>query len=188
MAQTSCVILTCGDRERLAAIVTDRNCPQKHVQRARIILHSGERLPVLEVAKRAGVSRPAVWRWQQRFAEEGIEGLLRDKTRPPGKAPLPPETLAQVRGACPWARSFTRSWTTMPPTSIRGCGPGCRVTPAGCFTSPRPRPPGSTRSRPSSRPWTRRRLKRGDFRSIVDLQAAINRYIAEHNSDPHPFI
>jgi transposase len=35
---------------------------------------------------------------------------------------------------------------------------------------------------------TRRRLKRGDFRSIVDLQAAINRYIAEHNSDPHPFV
>ena len=31
---------------------------------------------------------------------------------------------------------------------------------------------------------TRRRLKRGGFRSIVDLQAAINRYIAEHNADP----
>ena len=30
-----------------------------------------------------------VWRWQQRFAEEGIEGLLRDKTRPPGIPPVP---------------------------------------------------------------------------------------------------
>src|SRR3712207_8994450 len=84
MAQTSCVMLTSSDRERLAAIISDRNCPQKHVQRARIILHSDERLPVQEVARRAGVSRPAVWRWQQRFAEEGVEGLLRDKTRPPG--------------------------------------------------------------------------------------------------------
>jgi transposase-like protein len=28
-----------------------------------------------------------VWRWQQRFAEAGIEGLLRDVTRKPGKAP-----------------------------------------------------------------------------------------------------
>jgi hypothetical protein len=36
-----------------------------------------------------GVSRPMVWRWQQRFAEEGIEGLLRDKTRPPGIPPVP---------------------------------------------------------------------------------------------------
>ena len=31
---------------------------------------------------------------------------------------------------------------------------------------------------------TRRRLKRGSFHSIVDLQAAIHRYIAEHNDDP----
>ena len=31
-------------------------------------------------------------------------------------------------------------------------------------------------------------LKRGSFHSIVDLQAAINRYIAEHNDDPKPFI
>src|ERR687898_598147 len=96
MAQTSCVILSPDDRERLAAIIADRNRPLKHVQRARIILHSDERLSVLEVAKRAGVSRPAVWRWQQRYAEESVEGLLRDKTRPPGKAPLPARTVAEV--------------------------------------------------------------------------------------------
>jgi hypothetical protein len=35
---------------------------------------------------------------------------------------------------------------------------------------------------------TRRRIRRGVFRSIVDLQAAINRYIREHNDDPKPFI
>ena len=34
---------------------------------------------------------------------------------------------------------------------------------------------------------TRRRLRRGVFRSLVDLQAAINRYLAEHNADPRPF-
>src|ERR1700674_1579760 len=34
---------------------------------------------------------------------------------------------------------------------------------------------------------TKRRLKRGVFRSIVDLQAAINRYLAEHNQGPKPF-
>ena len=48
-------------------------------QRAQVILLSAERLPVLEIAKRVGISRPMVWRWQQRFAEEGIEGLLRDR-------------------------------------------------------------------------------------------------------------
>jgi len=45
---------------------------------------------VLTVANAVGVSRPAVWRWQQRFAEAGVDGLLRDKTRKPGKPPLPP--------------------------------------------------------------------------------------------------
>jgi hypothetical protein len=34
---------------------------------------------------------------------------------------------------------------------------------------------------------TRRRLKRGVFRSIIDLQAAINRYLHQHNQDPEPF-
>ena len=35
---------------------------------------------------------------------------------------------------------------------------------------------------------TKRRLKRGVFRSVVDLQAAINRYLDEANHDPKPFI
>ena len=35
---------------------------------------------------------------------------------------------------------------------------------------------------------TRKRLRRGVFRSIVDLQAAINRYLNEHNRDPKPFV
>ena len=35
---------------------------------------------------------------------------------------------------------------------------------------------------------TRRRLRRGVFHSLVDLQAAINRYLAEHNQAPKPFV
>ena len=35
---------------------------------------------------------------------------------------------------------------------------------------------------------TKRRLRRGVFCSIVDLQAAIHRYIAEHNTEPKPFV
>lgn len=85
MAQTVCPLVSAADRARLAALVTDRNRPQKHAARARIILASAERLPVLEVARRSGATRPAVWRWQQRFAEAGVTGLLRDKTRKPGK-------------------------------------------------------------------------------------------------------
>ena len=35
---------------------------------------------------------------------------------------------------------------------------------------------------------TKQRLKRGVFKGIVDLQAAINRYLAETNDNPKPFI
>ena len=35
---------------------------------------------------------------------------------------------------------------------------------------------------------TRRRLKRGVFRSLVELQAAINRFIAETNHEPKPLV
>ena len=98
MAQTICVIISTADRERLQAIVEDRNRPQKHVERARIVLASADRGPAQRVAQRLGVSRPTVWRWQQRFAEAGVDGLLRDKTRKPGKAPIPAETTARVVG------------------------------------------------------------------------------------------
>ena len=33
-----------------------------------------------------------------------------------------------------------------------------------------------------------RRLRRGTFRPLVGLQAAINRYLAEHNADLKPFV
>ncbi|MDR3375872.1 MAG: IS630 family transposase [Ancalomicrobiaceae bacterium] len=96
MAQTVSVILNSADRHRLDQIVGDRNRPLKHVLRAKIVLLSGDRLPVLEVARRAGASRPAVWRWQQRFAEEGVDGLLRDKTRKPGTPPIPTSVVARI--------------------------------------------------------------------------------------------
>jgi len=96
MAQTVCPWVSAADRQRLAAVLADRNRPQKHAARARIILASAEPVEVAEVARRAGISRPAVWRWQLRFAEAGVDGLLRDKTRKPGKPPTPEAVVQRV--------------------------------------------------------------------------------------------
>ena len=85
-----------GDRERLKAVVADRNSRQKHVWRARIILATGEGCGTAEIMRRAGVSKPCVWRWQRRFMEAGVDGLLHDKTRKPGKAPIPEPVVAQL--------------------------------------------------------------------------------------------
>jgi transposase len=96
MAQTVCVIVSPSDRAVLEAIASDRNRPQKHAERAGVVLTSIAGGPVQRMAAQLGVSRPMIWRWQQRFAEAGVEGLLRDKTRKPGKPPIAAETVARV--------------------------------------------------------------------------------------------
>jgi hypothetical protein len=35
-----------------------------------------------EIIRRTGKSKTCVWRWQERFMQEGYDCLLRDKTRP----------------------------------------------------------------------------------------------------------
>ena len=96
MAQQVCVVLSAAEREQLTAIAADRNRPHKHIERAQIVLASADRHPAQQVAQSIGVSRPTVWLWQQRFAEAGVEGLLRDGTRKPGKAPIAAQTAARV--------------------------------------------------------------------------------------------
>ena len=89
------VNVTRADRDRLEAIVSDRSAPQKHVWRANIILATAEGCGAAEIMRRSG-KKPVVWRWQARFMAEGVEGLTRDKTRKPGKQPLPTGTVQRV--------------------------------------------------------------------------------------------
>jgi len=70
------------DRRRLEALVRDRNTPQKHVWRARIVLLTEDGLGTNAIMRETGKTKTCVWRWQERFSGEGVEGLLRDKTRP----------------------------------------------------------------------------------------------------------
>ena len=78
--------------------------------------------------------------------------------------------------------------TTTPPTSTPRSAPGSQRHDRWTF-----------HYTPTSASWlnavegffaklTRRRLQRGVFHSLVDLQAAINRYLAEHNQAPKPFV
>jgi transposase len=336
MAQTVCVIVGVFDRERLAAVAADRNRPQKHAERAGVVLASAAGGPVQHVAALLGVSRPMVWRWQQRFAEAGVDGLLRDKTRKPGKAPIAAETIARVvaltcadppQEATHWTgramakaadislRSVQRIWEAhrLQPHRVRTfkrsrdpefaakltdivglyvdppahaivlsideksqiqaldrTQPGLPIKPGRCGTMThdykrhgtttlfaalnvldgsvigrcmqqhrheefirflndveRAVPAGklieavvdnyATHKHPKVKAWlarhprwtfhftptsgswlnavetffsvlTRKRIRRGSFHSIVDLQAAIKRYLAEHNAEPRPFV
>src|SRR5918992_2095968 len=80
------ISVSAADRRRLKTIVADRNTPQKHVWRARIILLTADGVGTNAVMAATGKSKTCVWRWQERFMQAGVGGLLQDKTRPPGKA------------------------------------------------------------------------------------------------------
>lgn len=88
--------ISAEQRLALEQLVADRNTPAKVVWRARIVLASADGESVKAVARATGKSKPCVWRWQRRFAEDGVEGLTRDKTRPPGRTPMPAELKAKV--------------------------------------------------------------------------------------------
>jgi len=73
-------------------------------------LFTAEGYGAAEIMRRAGVSKPCVWRWQERFVREGMAGLVRDKTRKPGLPTLPVALVDRV---------VTLTLTTPPAGSIQ---------------------------------------------------------------------
>ncbi len=88
--------VSAADRRRLETMVADRNTPQKHVWRARIVLLTADGFGTNAVMAATGKSKTTVWRWQERFMAAGVDGLLQDKTRPPGKAPVDAARVGEV--------------------------------------------------------------------------------------------
>src|SRR3546814_6192217 len=66
--------VTAPDTKRLEAIVAARGSPQKHVWRARIILLTARGLGTQAIMMATGKSKTCVWRWQERFMAEGVDG------------------------------------------------------------------------------------------------------------------
>ena len=90
------ISVSSADRRRLLGVVNDRNAPQKHVWRCRIVVLTADGVGTNEIMRQTGKAKTCVWRWQERFAEEGVDGLLRDKTRPSRIKPLGEEVAARV--------------------------------------------------------------------------------------------
>lgn len=88
--------VSASDRRRLQALVGDRNAAQKHSWRAEIVLLTAMGLGTNAIMRRSGKSKTCVWRWQERFMQEGFEGLLRDKTRPSRIPPLGADVAERV--------------------------------------------------------------------------------------------
>jgi len=214
-------------------------------------------LGTMAIARRTGTSKPTVWRWQRRFIDEGVDGLLHDASRPSRIPPLAPElvlavdeksqiqALDRTQLGLPMKKGrsgtmthdYKRNGTTTLLAALdvlegkvigqcmqrhrhqeflRFLNKIARETPAaldvhvildkhGTHKHPKivawlkRHPRFHFHFTPNSASWlyavegffaklTRRRLKRGVFVGIANLQEAINRFIAEHNQDPKPFV
>jgi transposase len=64
--------------------------------RPEIVLLSADGVGANEIRRQTGKSKTRVWRWQERFIEEGFDGLPRDKTRPSRIKPLRAEAAERV--------------------------------------------------------------------------------------------
>ena len=67
-----------------------------HVWRAKIVQLSTEGVGTNAIMRDTGNAKICVWRWQERFTVEGLEGLLREKARPPRVAKLAPSVAKRV--------------------------------------------------------------------------------------------
>ena len=96
MGKIERISVSVADRERLERLVRDRNTPQKVVWRARIVLLASDGLRAGAIVAAVGKSLLTVRRWRRRYVVKGVDGLLKDATRPSRVKPLPPETIKRV--------------------------------------------------------------------------------------------
>ena len=97
MARTTDQIkLTRKERADLEALASNGNTAQKVAKRAQIVLLTADGFSVNAIMRAADASKTSVWNWPKRFLEAGVDGLKRDKSKKPGKAPLPAAVKARV--------------------------------------------------------------------------------------------
>ena len=120
--------VTPADRARLQSIIRDRNSPQKHVWRARIVVLTADGHGTVAIMRAVGKGKTVVWRWQERFMHEGVAGLTRDKTRPSRIPPLPAATVDRVvaltnqappHAATHWTAPAMAAAVGISPSSVR---------------------------------------------------------------------
>src|SRR5678815_1839260 len=90
------VEVTTAERDRLEAVIADRNSPQKHVWRAGIVLATAEGLGTVAIMRRTSNSKTVVWRWQERFAQEGVDLSLIHISEPTRVKPFGPEVAERI--------------------------------------------------------------------------------------------
>jgi transposase len=122
-----CLYVSRSNHAILQALIGDRNTAAKVVWRAEIVLATASGLGTNEIMRRTGKSKPCVWRWQERYIEAGVDGLLHDKSRPSRVPPLPEAVKLAVltktasetpAAATHWSRTSMAGAMGISPSSV----------------------------------------------------------------------
>ena len=70
--------MSAAGRARLAAVIADRNSPQKHVRRAHVVLLTGDRVGTAEIQPRTGLAKPSPGAAAQRKSSPGTRSAARN--------------------------------------------------------------------------------------------------------------
>ena len=86
--------LTPAQRRTLLAWQRSTPIAAGHARRGRILLLIADGVPISDIAATVGISRRFVYKWVQRFQEQGVEGLT-DKPGRGYRRMTPPSALAE---------------------------------------------------------------------------------------------
>jgi len=92
------IILTPAQRSRLQRLSRARSSAERLKERARIVLLAAEGMENKDIARKLNQDRGKVGRWRQRFAQQGMAGIEKDKSRPGRIAPLSARTRSKIIG------------------------------------------------------------------------------------------
>ena len=84
------ICLTPTGRQTLLAWQRATTIPAGRARRGRIILLVAEGMPTTDIAATVGISRRFVYKWVQRFLEQGVGGLANRSKRGPRRVPPTP--------------------------------------------------------------------------------------------------
>ena len=96
MRVASAIALSEETRLRLEKLARGRSTPVRIVQRSRIVLLAGDGLQNKQIAERMEVAPRMVALWRNRFLTLGVDGLLRDASRPGRTPSISTQTVTQI--------------------------------------------------------------------------------------------
>lgn len=119
--------LTESERTKLERFSKARNVAERLRERSQIILLAADGLENKEIAERLAQDPGKVGRWRKRYAEQGLAGIIKDKTRPGRIAPISSIKRSRIikltveskpKGMTHWSRTTMAKEVGVSPSSV----------------------------------------------------------------------